>query len=171
LAAARVRHLPLASLREALEDPLDVLTGGPRDSPERQRSIRDAVAWSNDLLARDDQRALRELSVFAGGWTREAAEFVVADDGVFVSLTRLIDHSLVSVRESSAGPRFRMFDVIREFCSETLEAAGETEPIARRHAEYCVLLAEVEETRLGASEQGVAAMRLAEDNDNFRQAL
>jgi predicted ATPase/transcriptional regulator with XRE-family HTH domain len=174
LAAARVRHLPLASLREALEAPLDVLTDGPRDAPDRQRSIRDAVAWSYDLLAGGDQRALRELSVFAGGWTREAAGFVMADRGggdSFASLTRLIDHSLVSVAASSAGPRYRMFDVIREFAAETLDAAGETEPTARRHADYCILLAELEEPRLRESEQGDAAIRLAEDNDNFRRAL
>jgi predicted ATPase/transcriptional regulator with XRE-family HTH domain len=174
LAAARVRYLPLASLREALDTPLDVLTDGPRDAPDRQRSIRDAVAWSYDLLARGDQRALLELSVFAGGWTRDAVEFVIAEGGredAFASLTRLIDHSLVSVDGSPAGPRYRMFDVIREFASEARDAEGETEPASRRHAEYCVSLAETEEPRLRGSDQGGAAMRLAEDNDNFRRAL
>ncbi|MFL5766890.1 MAG: ATP-binding protein [Actinomycetota bacterium] len=173
LAAARVRHLPLASLREALDAPLDVLTGGPRDAPDRQTSIREAVAWSYDLLARDDQRAIRELSVFAGGWTRDAGEFVITDGGgdAFASVSRLIDHSLVSLAESSGEPRYRMFDVIREFASEARNAAGETDTVARRHAEYCVALAEKEEARLRGSEQIEAAIRLAEDNDNFRRAL
>jgi predicted ATPase/DNA-binding XRE family transcriptional regulator len=171
LAAARVRHLPLRSLREALDVPLDVLADGPRDAPDRQRSMRDAVAWSYDLLARADQSLLRRLSIFSGGWAARSAELVAGDDARAGS-NRLVDHNLVSMTESADGtPRFRMFDVIREFAAERRDAEDETASLSRRHAEHLIDVAEAEEPRLRAAEQAAAARRLASENDNLRQAL
>ena len=111
LAAARVRLLPPHALLERLERSLPVLTGGPRDAPARQRTLRDAIAWSHDLLEGDEPILFRRLAVFSGGWTLEAAEAVVGHDGaldVFAGITALADKSLVRpLADNRPGPALR----------------------------------------------------------------
>ena len=169
LAAARAKHLPLSVLLEQLEHALDVLTGGARDLPERQRTMRDTVAWSEGLLE-DDQRALfRELSVFAGGWTLNAAIAVCSPgERVTAPLSALMDKSLVMRVPDSDEARYRMLDVIREFAAE---ARGDSRDIVSRHGAFFLTFATAAESALGSSSQERWFRRLAADQDNLRIAL
>jgi predicted ATPase/DNA-binding XRE family transcriptional regulator len=149
LAAARVKVLPPPALLKRLNSRLPLLTGGPLDVPERQRTMRDAVAWSYELLRPEEQRVFRRLALFAEGCTLEAAEAICAEvdeaiDGVILeALTALVDQSLLRVETAEAGmPRFTMLEVIREYASERLRERGEAETLGRRHAEYYARLAE-----------------------------
>ncbi|HEV2686752.1 MAG TPA: helix-turn-helix domain-containing protein, partial [Actinomycetota bacterium] len=169
LAAARAKHLPLSVLLEQLARALDVLTGGARDLPERQRTMRDTVAWSEGLLE-DDQRALfRELSVFAGGWTLDAAIAVCSPgQGVTPLLSALMDKSLVVRVSNEDEARYRMLDVIREFAAES---RGDSREITERHRAFFLTLAAAAESALGSSSQERWFARLATDQDNIRVAL
>ena len=142
LAAARIRILPPQALQERLERSLPVLTSGPRDAPARQRTLRDAIAWSHDLLEGDEPALFRRLAVFSGGWTLEAAEAVIGNDGVldvFTGITALADKSLVRpLATTDPEPRFGMLETIREFGLEQLTAAGELDATRGRHAAYLV---------------------------------
>ena len=175
LAAARVRLLPPQALLERLEHSLPVLTGGPRDAPARQRTLRDAIAWSHDLLEGDEPTLFRRLSVFSGGWTLEAAEAVCGDDGVldvFTGITALADKSLVRpVVATGLDPRFGMLETIREFGLEQLTAAGELDATRGRHAEYFVVFSEALSAELFKATEPELLERLAAEHDNIRAAL
>jgi predicted ATPase/class 3 adenylate cyclase len=175
LAAARVRLLPPPALLERLERSLPVLTGGPRDAPARQRTLRDAIAWSHDLLEGDEPVLFRRLAVFRGGWTLEAAEAVAGDDGaldVLAGLTALADKSLVrSVAAAGPDPRFGMLETIREFGLEQLTAAGEDDATRRRHADHLVAFSEALSAQLFAATEPELLARLAAELDNARAAL
>ena len=136
LAAARVKLLSPAALRDRLRRRLSTLTGGARDLPARQQTLRATIAWSHDLLAPPEQLLFRRLSVFVGGWTLEAAEAVGAVEAgetvdAFQAMASLIDQSLVdewSTPEALADePRYGMLETIREFAGEQLAASGELE--------------------------------------------
>jgi predicted ATPase len=178
LAAARVRHFPPPVLLTRLERALPVLTGGPRDAPERQRTLRQAIAWSYDLLTGDEQDVLRALAVFVGGCTFAAAEAVsavVGDADVFDGLGSLIDKNLLLLDASGSEPRYRMLETIREFALDQLAASPDEEGVRRAHLAYLERLSR--ETDLfdlfagltPAFEAPVA--RLAEEEANFRAAL
>ena len=128
LAAARIKVLPPAALLARLEQRLPLLTGGGRDLPARQRTMRDAIAWSYDLLTAEEQGVFRQLAVFAGGCTLDAAETVAGQDGavdVFASIAALIESSLLRQEAGRAGePRFRMLETVREYGREQLAAGG-----------------------------------------------
>jgi predicted ATPase/class 3 adenylate cyclase len=175
LAAARLRLLPPRALLERLEHSLPVLTGGPRDAPARQRTLRDAIAWSHDLLEEDEPTLFRRLAVFSGGWTFEAAEAVVNHDGaldVFTGITALADKSLVRpVATTGPDPRFGMLETIREFGLDQLAAAGEVDGTRRRHAEYLVTFSEGLSAELFQSTEPELLERLAAEHDNIRAAL
>jgi predicted ATPase/DNA-binding CsgD family transcriptional regulator len=146
LAAARVKILPPAALLGRLERRLPLLTRGGRDLPPRQRTMRDAIAWSYDLLPAAEQALFRRLAVFSGGCTLEATEAVCVtpldgDMNVLEGMASLVDQSLIRLQGSEAAPRFGMLETVREFGIEQLEAAGETSEIRRRQAEYFVALA------------------------------
>jgi predicted ATPase/transcriptional regulator with XRE-family HTH domain len=175
LAASRVKHLSLEALRKKLDSRLSVLTGGPRDLPRRQQTMRDTIAWSYELLAPEEQALFRSLSVFAGGWTLEAAASVcgIAETGPdpLQLMSALVDKSLVYLIDTgSADVRYSMFDVIREFAVERSEAA-ERNPLRQRHAEFSLGLAERAEPELGRSDQRLWYRRLDIEHDNFRSAL
>jgi predicted ATPase/DNA-binding XRE family transcriptional regulator len=176
LAAARVKHLSLEALRKKLDSRLSVLTGGPRDLPRRQQTMRDTIAWSYELLAPEEQALFRSLSVFAGGWTLDAAASVGGTSGTgpdpLQSMSALVDKSLVfPVDSSSDDVRYSMFDVVREFAAERSEAAEERNLLRRRHAEFSLGLAERAEPELGRSDQSLWYRRLDMEHDNFRSAL
>jgi predicted ATPase/transcriptional regulator with XRE-family HTH domain len=188
LAAARVSHLPLAALLMRLERRLPLLTGGPRDLPARLQTMRDAIAWSHDLLAPDEQRLFRRLAVFAGGCTLEAAEAVCAGEqgidrfppidspqllpaSILDCLTSLVDKSLVWQDTQGNEPRYRMLETIREYGLERLTASGEAEIVRRRHAAWCLMLAEQSHGAIPGPDQRQWLLRTEVEHDNFRSAL
>ncbi len=153
LAAARVKLFPPDALLDRLDRRLQLLSGGARDLPERQRTLRDTVAWSHDLLEVDERALFGRLAVFAGGFTLEAAEAVcgtaMPEGGdVLETLASLVDNSLLVSRSgASAGreggePRFAMLETIKEYATERLRSSGEAEGMHRAHALYYLALAE-----------------------------
>jgi predicted ATPase/transcriptional regulator with XRE-family HTH domain len=142
LAASRVKHFPPATLLEHLDRRLPVLTGGARDLPARQQTLRTTIAWSYDLLSPDEQAVFRRLSIFAGGASLPAIEAVVPAPGaleidLLAGLASLADRSLLREHEDAAGEtRFSMLETIREFSQEQLERAGERESARRALASW-----------------------------------
>ena len=175
LAAARVRLLPPEVLAVRLERRLALLTGGARDLPARQRTLRDTIAWSYDLLDPDEQRLFRRLAVFAGGCTLEATEAICgAGLDVLDRLASLVDQSLMrgETTEDPAGEaRFAMLETVREYAHERLEVSWEAEVLGRRHADFFLALAEEAEPKLTGREQGVWLARLEEEHANLRAVL
>jgi predicted ATPase/DNA-binding CsgD family transcriptional regulator/transcriptional regulator with XRE-family HTH domain len=145
LAAARIKVLGPTTLLTRLDQALPLLTGGPRDLAARHQTLRDAVAWSYDLLNEHEQRLFRRLAVFVDGWTVRAAEAVAGEPStlpsVFDGLVSLLDKSLV-VRDGGddGEPRFRMLETIRAYGQELLLASGELVAAERAHAQYYVAL-------------------------------
>ncbi len=177
LAAARSKLLPPRALLARLEHRLQVLTGGARDLPARQQTLRNAIAWSYDLLDERGQRFFRRLSVFVGGCTVDAAVAVAQDPGdeergpelVLDQLSSLMDKSLLRQVEGANGDaRFGMLELLREFGEEQLVASGEAEVIRHRHASFFLSLAEAS---LTGTEQVQSMNRLEQEHDNLRAAL
>ena len=136
LAAARGKLMPPNTLLARLNHPLSLLTSGPRDLPDRQRTLRATIAWSYDLIDPEAQHLFQTLSVFIGGWSLEAAEYMVEGD-VTDGLTALVDMSLVEQYVDHTGePRFRMLETIREYGLEQLVSHDNLDSVQRRHASY-----------------------------------
>ena len=177
LAAARVKILPPADLLARLERGLEILTGGARDLPERQQTLRGAIKWSYDLLTPAEQRLFRRLSVFAGGCTLEAAEAVcdASEDlgiDVLLGVSALVDNSLLVQRSSDDGdPRFHMLETFREYGRERLRDSGETAPTQRAHAAYMLVLAEEENTEMNPAQRELWLRACDGEHDNFRVAM
>jgi predicted ATPase/class 3 adenylate cyclase len=175
LAAARVKLLPPQAMLPRLERRLGLLTGGAWDLPVRQRTMRDAIAWSHDLLSEEEQTLFRRLAVFAGGCTMEAAEAVAGSDGgldVLTGLAALVDGSLLREGEDPSGePRFTMLETIREYALERLEASDEATPIRQRHTDWCLAFADRAPAGLAGSEQESWLGRVDAEHDNLRAAL
>ncbi|MCD6034257.1 MAG: Serine/threonine-protein kinase transcriptional regulatory protein PknK 3 [Thermomicrobiales bacterium] len=155
LAAARIKLLSPEALRDRLDRRLPTLTGGSRDLPARQRTLRDTIAWSHDLLAPPEQILFRRLSVFAGGCTLEAAEAVAAVEAgetvdAFQAMASLVDQSLVdewSTPEALADePRYGMLETIREFARERLVESGEEASIQQTFEQFLLGLIEQAQT-------------------------
>jgi predicted ATPase/class 3 adenylate cyclase len=171
LAAARIGLLTPAAMLARLERPLALLSTQARGVTERQRTLRGAIAWSHDLLTPAESRLFRRLSVFAGGWTLEAAE-AIAGEGTDVLdlLASLVDNSLVRRTDRAGEPHFAMLETIREFAAEQLASHPEESNDARlRHATYWTEVAERVAPTLELESD--AALRLAADQDNLRSAL
>jgi predicted ATPase/DNA-binding XRE family transcriptional regulator len=172
LAAAWSRLLPPPALLERLERRLPLLVGGPHDLPARQRTMRDAIAWSYDLLEARQQRLFRRLCVFSGGCTPEAAEAVCGEadeaSAVLVGLAELVDRSLL--RSAGEDGRLTILETLREFGLERLEE-GETEDAQRRHATYFLALAKTAARGLGGPDGVEWGVRLEQEHDNLRAAL
>src|SRR5215213_3791689 len=170
LAAARVRLLSPQAMQARLEKRLPLVTGGARDAPTRQRTLRDTIAWSYDLLDEEDQILFRRLAVFAGGCTLGAAEAVGNQDGTldaFAGLERLCEHSLVRQDEGPGGePRFVMLETVREFGLERLAESGEEEAIRKGHAAQFMELAEGAAPILAGSDPGPWLDQLETEHEN-----
>jgi len=169
LAAARTRVLPPAAIAERLGRALDLLTGGARDVPERQRTLRATLDWSYRLLPEDERALLARLAVFSGGATLDAVEAVLGADPL-TELAALVDNSLVR-RVADDPPRFALLETIRAYAAEQLEARGESDAYRRRHAEHFVTVAEAaHELIIGGSYEHTLD-ELEADHDNLRAAF
>ena len=177
LAAARIKILPPQALLLRLENRFDVLRGGTRDLPERQQTLRRAIDWSYDLLNDNARKLLRRLSVFAGGWTLEAAEAVCnvegdSDTDVLDEMESLLDNSLLTRSDGAYGDmRFNMLETIREYTLVRLMDSGEADRVRRRHAQFYLALVEQAEPELTASDQMEWTNRLDIEHGNIRAVL
>ena len=177
LAAARIKLLPPQALLERLDQRLEVLVGGARDTPGRHKTLRGTLQWSHELLSEPEQRLFERLGVFAGGCSLEALKAVCnASEGqegeVLEELEALIDKSLLRGEEGAGGdPRFSMLETIREYAAEQLAASGEEERVRARYAAFFAVLGEQAESGLHGSEEGTWSRRLEADHDNLRAAL
>ena len=197
LAAVRVKLLAPQAILERLEHSLNLLTGGTKNAPERQQTMRDTIRWSYDLLETDEQFLFRRLAIFAGGFSVEAAESVgswqlaesskeqsLSDDNrlptancqlptdVLNLLSSLIDSNLLVSKEQTDGNvRLGMLEVVREFALECLEESGEAEIVRRGHSEFFLALAEEAEPNLTGGKSIKWLEKLETEHDNFRAAL
>ncbi len=192
LAAARIRHLSPASLLIRLDRRLELLTGGVQDQPARLKSMRDAIAWSHDLLSPLEQVLFRRLAVFVNGFTLAAVVHVCGGPDLIDHVNRLdpehtqaamhhlildgiaslVDKSLVKPEGQDSGePRFSMLETIREFGLEQLEASGEAETIGERHAAWCIELAELAEAARTGQIPATGIQDPGQERDNVRTAL
>jgi predicted ATPase/class 3 adenylate cyclase len=165
LAAARVKVLPPKALLERLEQRLPLLTGGARDLPERQRTLRAAISWSYDLLGGDEQRLFARLGAFSGGCTLHAAERVC--DAQLDTLQSLVEKGLLRHTDG----RFWMLETIREFALERLEDSGDADVLRQRLAEFYVGLADGGYDHLRGRDAAVWLNRFEAEHDNFRSVL
>jgi predicted ATPase len=175
LAASRLKVLSPRALRDRLGHRLSLLSGGNRDLPERQRTLRGTIEWSHDLLNPEEQHLFARLAVFVGGWTLEAGEAICADGlelEVLDGLGSLLDQSLVRQEETQDGEmRFFMLETIREYATERLAESGKEEEIRHRHAEHFRYLAEEAELHLIREDRILWLARLEAEHDNLRAAL
>ena len=176
LAAARVKVLSPSAMRTRLASRLQLLTGGARDLPQRQQTLRAAFDWSHDLLSAAEQKLFRRLSVFVGGCTLEGVEAVCDTKGdleldLLDGMSSMVDKSLLQQFEQANGePRFLMLETIREYAREKLETSGEDAATKRAHAAYCLVLAEEAAAQSG-TEGAEGRERIALEHDNFRAGL
>ena len=177
LAATRLRTLSIEALRTRLGARLSLLTGGPRDLPRRQQTLRGAIAWSHELLDAPDRRLFARFSVFAGGALVTQTEAVCGpseelERDVVDGLELLTEQSLIRTTDrAEPEPRSAMLATIREFATERLDASGEAEAVRRRHAEAFVGLAEEAAGGLTGPEGASWNDRLEAEHDNLRAAL
>jgi len=177
LAAARSKLFGPEVLLKRLERRLGVLTGGPRDVPARQQTIRNTIDWSYHLLDEAEQTLFIRLGVFVGGCTLEAAEAVCNADGdvpvdMVDGMAALVDKSLLRQVEGVNGePRFVMLETLREYALERLAASGAAETIRQQHAAHYLALAEAAEPELTGAHQQVWLERLQAELDNLRAAI
>lgn len=181
LAAARLKLFPPQALLARLDRRLHILTGGARDLPPRQQTLRNTLAWSYELLTEPQQRLFRRLSVFVGGCTLEALEAICgalddASTGVVSSVldgvASLLDKSLVQqTTEDGEQPCLVMLETIREYGLEVLASSGEVEAICEAHATHYLALAEQAEPQMLGPKQFIWYKRLEREHDNLRAAL
>jgi predicted ATPase len=173
LAAARVRMFTPHALLARLAHRLGVLTGGARDLPERQRTLRATIDWSYDLLTAEKQTLFARLSVFVGGPTLEAIEVVCNADGsldVLAAVESLLEKNLLR-QVGEEEPRYIMLETIHEYARERLEKGGEADVWRRHHMAYYLALVEQAEAGLHGAQQGDWLVRLEDEHDNVRAAL
>ena len=174
LAAARSKVLSPADLLARLDQRFQVLVSQSRDVPERQQTMSNAIAWGYNLLQPDEQDLLRCLSVFAGGWTLEAAESVCSGHcrNVLDSLSALTDQSMVRQRELPDGSlRFSMLETIRDYVHDQLVSSGQADAAHAAHLDYVERLAVEAMVELTGREAGAWLERLDNEHDNIRAAL
>jgi predicted ATPase/DNA-binding SARP family transcriptional activator/DNA-binding CsgD family transcriptional regulator/Tfp pilus assembly protein PilF len=176
-AAARVGTMSVEDIAARLENSLGLLTRGNRTAPPRQRTMRGVLEWSHRLLSELEQTLFARLSVFAGGWTLEAAEAVgsgnrIKEGEMLDLLSGLVDKSLVGTEATQDdGVRYRMLEPVRQYARERLEASGDADELRSRHAAYFLAEAEVAEPELVGPQQRWWLDRLEREHDNLRAAL
>lgn len=176
LAAARARSLSAEEINNKLDQRFRLLTGGPRTALPRQQTLRSLIDWSYDLLTSQEKQVFKSLSVFAGGWTLEAAESLCVSEDieeweVLDYLTSLCDKSLALAEQKQGRTRFRYLETVRQYARERLLDSGEGEAVRESHREYFLALAEEAEPKLIGPEQTEWFERLEEEHENLRVSL
>lgn len=184
LAAARIKLLPPPALLKRLTSRLQVLTGGTRDRPVRQQTLRNTLQWSYDLLSSEEQHLFRQLSVFVGGCSLQAAEAIAqavdhaeiagsnSTIDVLEGVASLLDKSLLQQTEQETEePRLMLLETVREYGLECLQIRGELETIRRAHAEYYLQLAEEAAAYQFSAEAGTWFELLEQEQENLRAAF
>jgi len=175
LAAARVRVLTLEQILQRLHDRFRLLASGARTAIPRHQTLRATIDWSYALLDPGEQRLLDRLSVFSGGFTLEAAESVCGGEDerwtVLDGIARLVDRSLVSMRESGGSARYALLETVRQYGAERLSARGEDVELRRRHAGFFHALVAAAEPHLITADRRPWLDRVQQEIDNVRQAL
>jgi predicted ATPase len=175
LAAAKLRVLSPAQLADRLDDQLAVLARGVRTAPERQRTLRATLDWSDDLLDEDERTVFRRLGIFAGGFTADAAEHVIADDQIprariIDLLEQLIERSLLTRILGGARPRFRLLEPVRQYAAERLGEAGERNALDQRHLGWVRHFSREAFVEFFVA-QHESTVRISEEHPNICQAL
>ena len=171
LAAARVKLLSADQIASRLDDRFRLLVGGSRTALPRQQTLRALIDWSYDLLPPDECRLLRQLSVFAGGWTLEAAEAMGEGIDVLDVLAQLVNKSLVLVDEQGDEARYRLLETIRQYAREKLLEAGESEGARNRHLAFFLHFAETSEPKLLGRDMIDILDQWELEQDNLRAAM
>ena len=177
LAAARIKVLSPSALLTRLSSRLQLLTGGARDLPERQQTLRAAMDWSYDLLNAAEQKLFCRLAVFVGGCNLEGVEAVCDTKGdldldLLDGMASLLDKSLVQQVERAKGEsRFVMLETIREYAFEKLQSSGELASTKRAHAAYCLVLAEEDTAKQSSAEESTWLEQFMVEHENFQAAL
>jgi non-specific serine/threonine protein kinase len=171
LAAARVSIFPPEQIATRLDDRFKLLTGGSRTALPRQQTLRALIDWSYDLLSEDERALLRRLSVFAGGWTFEAAEAISPDLDILNLLIQLVNKSLVIVDDKSEQPRYHLLETIRQYARDKLLEAGEAEQARNAHLNYFVAFSEMAGPRIDTESVMEWIFKLDADYDNLRTAF
>ncbi len=176
LAAARVKVLAVEQIAARLDDRFRLLTGGSQTALPRHQTLRGAIDWSYNLLSEPERVLLRRLSVFAGGWPLEAAEWVSAGGRVETAsvldlLTSLVDKSLVLAETQHGEARYRLLETVRRYARDRLVEADEEADVRTRHRAWCVTLAEQTPTELRGPRQRLWLDRLKVEHDNLRAAF
>jgi non-specific serine/threonine protein kinase len=176
LAAARVRSLEVEEINQKLNERFKLLVGGSRAALPRQQTLRSLFDWSYDLLQDKEKLALKQLSVFSGGWTLAAAEQVCTRDvtagGALLGLlTSLCDKSLVVAEQSLGASRYHLLETVRQYAEERLVERRSDRTVRNRHRDYFVMLAEKAADQLEGAEQAEWLHHLELEHDNFRTAL
>jgi predicted ATPase/DNA-binding CsgD family transcriptional regulator len=176
LAAARTKVLSVEEISTRLADSFRLLTAGSRTAAPRQRTLQATMDWSHELLGRKERAVFRRMSVFAGGFTLEAAESICAGeelqrDEVLELISRLVDQSLMVAQERDGAARYRLLETVRQYGRERLEEADEGDRVRQRHAMYYLAVAEEAEPELKGDRQVSWLERLETEHDNFRAAM
>ena len=176
LAAARIKVFPPEQIAARLDDRFRLLTGGSRTALPRQQTLRALIDWSYGLLSEAERVLLRRLSVFAGGWSFDAAEAVCAGDGIETEdvldlLSHLVEKSLAVVDEAMDEPRYRMLETVRQYAREKLLDCGEAEAVRTRHLRYYSSFTALATPQLHKANEEVWLSRIEGEHDNLRVAI
>ena len=176
LAAARVRVLPPQQIRQRLDQAFQLLTAGGRTAVPRHRTLRATIDWSHDLLQESSKVLLRRAAVFRGGFTLDAAEAVCAGEGIEAGevlelVARLVDRSMLVVREHQGFARYGPLETVRQYALERLSESDDAEPVRRRHAAHVLRLVEEAASHATTPGRRAAFERLLPEADNIREAL
>lgn len=172
LAASRITIFSPEQIASRLDDRFKLLTGGSRTALPRQQTLRALIDWSYELLTEDERALLRKLSVFAGGWTFEAAETICSNVDVFEHLPKLINKSLVTVNNEGDEPRYFLLETIRQYARDKLLENGEGEGTRDRHLAYYLKMAETARPELLKRAHELEWLtRLETEYDNLRAAI
>lgn len=171
LAAARITVFSVEQIASRLDDRFRLLTGGSRTALPRQQTLRALIDWSYDLLSEDERALMRRLSVFAGGWTFDAADAICPKHDVMNLLTQLVNKSLAIFDDEGAEPRYRMLETVRQYARDKLLEMDESEEARNAHLEFFLKLTELAGPEVQRLQDLEWITRLETEHDNLRAAL